>query len=161
MMLPVLVVEDRRRIAEQIVGLFKHIVGENDIIVETAPSVTQAKALIFTHSFSLVVVGGALPEENGGRPESGAGLAFLDHLRETGFRGPAVFYSSCTQDVSCAATKSIAGMSVSSYIKTQAPNKLPPWNNQNAVYATPSELVFICCRLLKWSPCRKEDRGRQ
>ncbi len=146
MTLRILAVEDRESTFLRLKKAFESVMGEVDI--QSAVSTEGAKRLLSSDSFEIIIVGGFLPTEDGGRTESGAGLNFLDFLNEVCVKSLVVFYAGNSYDVCLAADKVVSDSPVYSYLKRLLPGKGSRQHRKKVRCANPDELARHCCRLL-------------
>lgn len=147
MTLRILAVEDRKSTMSRLEEAFKRVMGE--VAIYNALSTEGAKRLLNGSSFEIIIVGGFLPEEDGGRTESGAGLNFLEFLNEARVESLVVFYAGNSFDVCLAADKSVSGSPVHAYLKRWLPGSPSRWHRKKVQCANPDELARHCKRLLE------------
>lgn len=147
MTLRILAVEDRKSTTLRLEEAFKGVMGNVDIC--SALSTEGAKRLLSGNSFEIIIVGGFLPEEDGGRTESGAGLNFLEFLNEACVGSLVIFYAGNSFDVSLAANKLVSGRPVHAYLKKWQSGSRSRWHHKEVQCANPDELASHCKRFLE------------
>lgn len=143
----ILAVEDRQSTAIRLETAIREAIAEVDVRI--AVSTEGAKRLLPEISFDIIIVGGFLPEEDGGRTESGAGIRFLGFLNEINTRSHIIFYAGKEYNVRLATTMTVSERPVLAYIKAWLPRKRHP----SLRFANPKEIAERCKSLLIQRRC--------